>query len=81
MATKAVLAHDFLVMLRDAGIIPGDTSRVVIDAKAGEVLLMYYEVCGTGDLIKVITPESLGHAVKIEVSESATVDLQPEHGN
>ena len=69
-ATKAIMGREFLIMLKDAGMLPPETSRVVIDAKVEDVVRIYIESYGREDLLKVITPESLSNALKIIVPET-----------
>lgn len=69
MATKAIMGREFLTMLKDAGMLPPETSRVVIDAKVDDVVRIYCQSYGRDDILKVIMPESLADAVKINVSE------------
>ena len=59
-----LLARHFLRALEDAGIIPKETQRVVIDAALNDVIMVYVMQLGTEQLLQV-TPSLEG--IKIEI--------------
>lgn len=54
---KPIFADDYLQSLVDGGIIPPETSRVVIDARVGNPVFIYVMQFGTEDLLSVRMPE------------------------
>jgi hypothetical protein len=55
---KFVLSDDLIGQLREAGIADEDTTRVVIDLRAGELAVVYCERVGTRSLIEVMAAMS-----------------------
>lgn len=69
--SKILVGRTFLQHLHAAGIIPGETQRVVIDANCREAVTLYVQQLGTDFLLKVITPESLRGTVIVTTEELA----------
>lgn len=65
MATRRIAGKEFLGWLRNAGIIPERTSRVVIDAGADGAVLMYITMYGDESLLSVKPPPALGVEIKV----------------
>jgi len=54
---KFIIADEYLQNLVNAGIIPEETGRVVIDARAGNPVYIYVMQYGTEELLRVGMPE------------------------
>lgn len=66
MSSKFVMSRDFVQKWAEAlGVDPGETSRIVIDAKADSVLTIYVEKFGTERMLSIEVPDP--GSVKLEV--------------
>lgn len=68
---KIILANTLLKALVDAGIVPPETRRVVIDATVNEATYIYVEQFGTETLIDLIAPNIEGAKVRLVTLEKA----------
>lgn len=68
MATRYAHGQDFLDWLVTAGIVPKDAPvrRVVIDAAANDLIVVYVELYGTDKMIEV-TPPAMLVGAKVEI--------------
>lgn len=69
--SNLMLGNDFLMALRDAGILQPDdkTKRVVIDASVDAAVKIYIENYGDERLLEITTHPSLQIATKIRTTE------------
>jgi hypothetical protein len=63
---RIVTGNALLKALHEAGIIPAETHRVVIDATANEAVIIYVEQFGTEELVNLIAPNIEGAQVIME---------------
>lgn len=57
-----VRGHELIEELVKAGVVPEDTTRVVIDAAGREAVKVYAELIGNDSLIRVLAQKPLGGA-------------------
>ena len=65
----AIVSDDFFQGFVDAGIVPKDVRRMVIDIEAGNAVMVYYECYGSKKLLELILPTTLKDAVLINVAD------------
>jgi hypothetical protein len=64
---KPIHGRQFLQWLHEQGIIPGWTTRVVIEASATSIVKVYVESVGTEGLVRVVAPPELKGAEVVVV--------------
>jgi hypothetical protein len=70
MEKPKIIPSDLLgVKLIEAGILPPNCRRFVIDGLVGDPLRIYIECFGDEQVLEVVTPESLADAIKIRTIE------------
>ena len=61
-----ITGNALLKALHEAGIIPAETHRIVIDATVNEAVIIYVEQFGTEELVKLIAPNIEGAKIIME---------------
>lgn len=62
---KLIHGGQFGQMLIDAGILPANTKRVIIDAEVSKVVTVYYECFGDARLLKIGIEDALLKDVEV----------------
>ena len=65
----AVISNEFFQQFVNAGIVPENVKRMVIDIEANEVVKVYYDCYGDKKMLELDLPASLQEAVKIRAKD------------
>lgn len=65
---RLLFGHEFIDALIEHGIVPKNTTQVIIHARANELTVIHYSVLGDADLLRVIPPIAAGAILGKEVS-------------
>lgn len=65
----------FLQHLHDAGIIPAEAQKVIIEADCRDMLKIYVQQVGTDAILEVVTPTTLAGGMMVTVVGGAPEEL------
>lgn len=75
VSSKVIHAHDLVKRLIDAGIVPSNCTRVVIDLPIDDAARLYFECIGDERLIDVLSGDA---GIKISERQQSAI-AQPDH--
>ena len=78
--SNAVSGAEFGKRLCDAGLIPGNSRRIVIDIQSDRCVMIYYEIYADSKTLDVVVEELMKHPGKIVVKgvdESVSENVKP----
>lgn len=69
---SGIKSQDFAKPLIDAGVLPPNLRRMIIDVQSGQPVKVYYDTFGNESLLQMITPQMLMDAEPIVHSSPET---------